>query len=115
MIQVLVNSIIYASEIAIIAVGISPCYSILRFANFAHIQYAVVGGYATYVGARLGLPLVAAVAASAAFVGLLAVVVDMLVFSRLRAIAPERKMIVSWPSSAPTAPASRRCSRRRQG
>ena len=96
MVQVLVNSIIYASEIAIIAVGISLCYSILRFANFAHIQYAVVGGYATYVGARLGLPLVAAVVASAVFVGGLAVLVDALVFSRLRAIAPEGKMIVSW-------------------
>ena len=95
-IQVLVNSIIYASEIAIIAVGISLSYSILRFANFAHIQYAVVGGYATYVGARLGLPIVAAVAASAVFVGGLAILIDMLVFSRLRAIAPEGKMIVSW-------------------
>lgn len=96
MIQVLVNSIIYASEIAIIAVGISLSYSILRFANFAHIQYAVVGGYATYVGVRLGLPIVAAVAASAAFVGSLAILIDVLVFSRLRAIAPEGKMIVSW-------------------
>jgi len=95
-IQVLVNSIIYASEIAIIAVGISLSYSILRFANFAHIQYAVVGGYATYVGVRLGLPIVAAVAASAAFVGSLAILIDVLVFSRLRAIAPEGKMIVSW-------------------
>ena len=94
--QVLANSIIYASMIAIIAVGISLSYSILRFANFAHIQYAVVGGYMTYAGTRLGLPIVAAVAASAVFVGLLAIVVDALVFSRLRAIAPEGKMIVSW-------------------
>ncbi len=96
MIQVFVNSIVYASMIAIIAVGVSLSYSILRFANFAHIQYAVVGGYATYVGTRLGLPIVAAVAASAVVVGLLAVLVDVLVFSRLRTIAPEGKMIVSW-------------------
>jgi branched-subunit amino acid ABC-type transport system permease component len=95
-IQVFVNSIVYASMIAIIAVGVSLSYSILRFANFAHIQYAVVGGYATYVGTRLGLPIVAAVAASAVVVGLLAVLVDVLVFSRLRTIAPEGKMIVSW-------------------
>ena len=96
MIQVLANSIIYASMIAIIAVGISLSYSILRFANFAHIQYAVVGGYVTYLGTTLGLPIVVAVAASALVVGLLAIVVDALVFSRLRAIAPEGKMIVSW-------------------
>ena len=61
MLQVLVNSIIYASEIAIIAVGVSLTYSILRFANFAHVQFAVVGGYLTYVFARpLGLPLLPA-------------------------------------------------------
>lgn len=96
MIQVVVNSIVYASMIAIIAVGVSLSYSILRFANFAHIQYAVVGGYATYLGTRLGLPLVVAVAASAVVVGLLAVLVDVLVFSRLRNIAAEGKMIVSW-------------------
>jgi branched-subunit amino acid ABC-type transport system permease component len=94
--QVLVNSIVYASEIAIIAVGIALSYSILRFANFAHIQYAVVGGYATHVVAALGLPIVVAIALGAGFVGGLAVVVDALVFSRLRAIAPEGKMIVSW-------------------
>jgi branched-subunit amino acid ABC-type transport system permease component len=94
--QVLVNSIVYASEIAIIAVGIALSYSILRFANFAHIQYAVVGGYATHVGAALGLPIVVAIALGAVFVGGLAVLVDALVFSRLRAIAPEGKMIVSW-------------------
>jgi len=35
--------------IAIIAVGVSLSYSILRFANFAHIQYAVVGGYASSI------------------------------------------------------------------
>lgn len=96
MIQVFVNSIIYASEIAIVAVGISLAYSILRFANFAHIQFAVVGGYATYVATELGLPLILAVPASAVFVGGLAVVVDVLVFSRLRHISPEGKMIVSW-------------------
>jgi branched-subunit amino acid ABC-type transport system permease component len=94
--QVLVNSIVYASEIAIIAVGIALSYSILRFANFAHIQYAVVGGYATHVGVALDLPIVAAIALGAAFVGGLAVLVDALVFGRLRAIAPEGKMIVSW-------------------
>ena len=94
--QVLVNSIVYASEIAIIAVGIALSYSILRFANFANIQYAVVGGYATDVGITLGLPIVIGIALGAVFVGGLAVLVDALVFSRLRAIAPEGKMIVSW-------------------
>ena len=57
MTQILANSIVYASEIAIIAVGVALSYSILRFANFAHVQFAVVGGYLTYTFAVLaGLP-----------------------------------------------------------
>jgi branched-subunit amino acid ABC-type transport system permease component len=95
--QVLINSLVYASMIAVIAVGVALCYSILRFANFAHIQFTVVGGYLTYSFAAIpGLPLVAAVALSAAATGLIAVLTDVLVFSRLRDITPEGKMIVSW-------------------
>ena len=59
--QVTVNAAIYAGEIAIIAVGLALTYSILRFANFAHIQLAVLGGYLSYALAGAGLPLPAAV------------------------------------------------------
>ena len=99
MIQVLVNSIVYASEIAVIAVGVSLCYSILRFANFAHIQLAIVGGYLTYTFATLPglvLPLPVAVFLAAIATGLIAVLIDVIVFSRIRTISPEGKMIVSW-------------------
>jgi branched-subunit amino acid ABC-type transport system permease component len=95
--QVLVNSLIYASEIAVIALGISLSYSILRFANFAHIQFAVVGGYLTYVFAvMLGLPLIVATAISVVLTGCLAIVVDHLVFRRIRHASAEGKMIASW-------------------
>lgn len=97
MTQVLVNSIIYASEIAIMAVGVALTSSILRFANFAHVQFAVVGGYLAYsFSALAGLPIVPAAVLSAALTGGLAVLVDGLVFRRLRDISPEGKMIVSW-------------------
>ncbi|GLK84152.1 branched-chain amino acid ABC transporter permease [Ancylobacter defluvii] len=97
MLQVLLNSLVYASMIAVIAVGVALCYSILRFANFAHIQFAVVGGYLTYSFAAIpGMPLPAALALSAVATGLIAILVDFLVFSRLRDITPEGKMIVSW-------------------
>ena len=95
--QILANSIVYASEIAIIAVGVALSYSILRFANFAHVQFAVVGGYLTYTFAVLaGLPVVLATAISMVLTGGLAVAIDRAVFRRLRAISPEGKMIVSW-------------------
>lgn len=93
---VLANSLIYASEIAIIAVGVALVYSILRFANFAHIQYAVLGGYLSYSATLAGLAIVPAVAVSAVATGIVAVVIDRLVFRPLRHIAPEGKMIVSW-------------------
>lgn len=99
MIQVFINSIVYASEIAIIAVGVSLCYSILRFANFAHIQLAIVGGYLSYSFATipgLTLPLPLAILASAIVTGFIAILIDVLVFSRIRDISPEGKMIVSW-------------------
>ena len=97
MLQVLLNSIIYASEIAIMAVGVSLTFSVLRFANFAHVQFAVVGGYLTYAfSVYLGVPIVLATLVSAVLTGGFAVLVDLAVFRRLRDIAPEGKMIVSW-------------------
>lgn len=97
MLQVFINSIVYASEIAVIAVGVSLSYSVLRFANFAHIQLAIVGGYLTYSFAMIpGLPIVIAVLLAAIGTGIVAVLIDVLVFSRLRGISAEGKMIVSW-------------------
>ncbi len=97
MLQVVFNSVIYASEIAIMAVGVSLTFSVLRFANFAHVQFAVVGGYLTYVlSVLLGLPIVLGTLLSAILTGGLAVLVDLAVFRRLRDISPEGKMIVSW-------------------
>jgi branched-chain amino acid transport system permease protein len=95
--QVLVNSLIYGSEIAVIALGVSLSFSILRFANFAHIQLAVVGGYLTYLLAQpLGMPLVPAALVSIVLTGALAVLIDHLVFRHLRDASPEGKMIASW-------------------
>jgi branched-subunit amino acid ABC-type transport system permease component len=97
MTQILADSLIYAAEIAIIAMGVALSFSILRFANFAHVQLAVVGAYLSYAANRsLGLGLPLAVLAGVLATGMIAVMVDRLVFSRLRDISPEGKMIVSW-------------------
>jgi branched-subunit amino acid ABC-type transport system permease component len=97
MTQILVDAIIYAAEIAIIAVGVALCFSILRFANFAHVQFAVVGAYLSFAADQsLGLPLPVAVLGGVVATGLIAVLTDRLVFARLRHISPEGKMIASW-------------------
>jgi branched-subunit amino acid ABC-type transport system permease component len=97
MTQILVDAIVYAAEIAIIAMGVALCYSILRFANFAHVQFAVVGAYLSFAANQFfGVILPFAVVVGVLATGLIAVLVDWLVFSRLRDISPEGKMIVSW-------------------
>lgn len=97
MIQILFNTLIYGSEIAIIAVGVALSYSILRFANFAHVQFAVAGAYIAFsLSQYAGVPVWLATVLAALFTGLFAVLVDWLVFARLRNITPEGKMIVSW-------------------
>lgn len=97
MTQILADAIIYAAEIAIIAIGVALCYAVLRFANFAHVQFAVVGAYLSYAAnQQLGLLLPVAILAGVVATGLLAVLIDRMVFARLRRITPEGKMIVSW-------------------
>jgi len=95
--QAVLNSLVLASEIAIIALGVSLAFSLLRFANFAHVQLAVVGAYLAWVlTVTLGVPVVLAGLLSLPLVGLLAMLIDGLVFRPLRAASAETKMIASW-------------------
>src|SRR5215207_5277354 len=84
-VQVLVNSLITASELGIIAIGLTLTLSLLRFANFAHVETAVVGAYLAWVlnvqlGVNFGLSMLAAVLA----VGLFGILVDRAVFRVFR-------------------------------
>ena len=97
MTQALINAIVLAGEIAVIALGVSLSFSLLRFANFAHVQLAVVGAYLAWVLAGpVGLPISLAIACSLPLTGLLAVLIDALAFRRLRGASAEAKMIASW-------------------
>ncbi|WP_108659127.1 branched-chain amino acid ABC transporter permease [Acuticoccus kandeliae] len=96
MLQLLINAAIYAAEIAVIATGLALTFSILRFANFAHVQFAIVGGYFSYAFAAMGLWLPFAILLSAIVVGFGAIGIHRLVFRPLADLAPEGKMIVSW-------------------
>lgn len=99
--QAIMDGLIAGSMIGLGAVGITLTYSILRFANFAHGELISSGAYfalmaASALGALLGgltAPLepfsfgwALPIAAVAAFVlnGLLALVIDWLLFGRLR-------------------------------
>jgi branched-subunit amino acid ABC-type transport system permease component len=97
MMQALLNAVVLAAEIAVIALGVSLTFSLLRFANFAHVQLAVVGAYVAWVfTGPLGLPVLLAVLLSLPLAGLLAILIDALVFRPLRGASAETKMIASW-------------------
>ncbi|NIW10719.1 MAG: branched-chain amino acid ABC transporter permease [Gammaproteobacteria bacterium] len=83
--QVIINSIIRASELSLIAIGLTLVYDLLKFANFAHTEYAVVGVYLAFIfNVNLGLSIFTAVLLSAILTGLIAISIDRMVFRRMR-------------------------------
>ncbi len=100
MLQLVADGIVVGSTIALGAVGLTLAYSILRFANFTHGEYLTWGAYfaltaltglAAAIGPAapigpfsFGWPLLAALAVAAALTAALALLVDALLFARLR-------------------------------
>ena len=102
MTQTLVDGLISGSMIGLGAIGITLTYSILRFANFAHgdmlswgayFAFAVAGVLSTLIPGlsesigpfSFGWSLPIALIASIILTGLLALLIDKLLFARLRA------------------------------
>lgn len=95
--QVLVNGLIEASELALLAVGLTMIYDLLRFANFTHTEFAVVGAYlALFFNVALGLDIYLAVALAAPLTGLIAIALDRAVFRRLRHASRVTLMVTSF-------------------
>jgi branched-chain amino acid transport system permease protein len=102
MLQLVSDGLVIGSVIALGAIGVTLTYSLLRFANFAHGELLTWGAYLalTFMGFFMamagvktvtpigpfsfGWPLVAAAGVSALLVALLTLVIDWLVFDRLR-------------------------------
>ena len=58
--QLAVNGIIAGSEYALLAIGLTLIYGILRLIHFAHGEVAMVGAYSAFVASVVfGLPLIA--------------------------------------------------------
>ena len=65
MAQVIVNGLYLGAQYALIALGLTLIFALMNVLNFAHGQMYVLGAFVTYaVYGQLGLPLVAALAAS---------------------------------------------------
>ncbi|MFT0533895.1 branched-chain amino acid ABC transporter permease [Castellaniella hirudinis] len=101
MIQIILDSLIRASELALIGVGLTMVYDILRFASFAHVQFGTIGAFVA-LSISLALPLPAAWAilvgalVACVITGGLGVLSDKLIFARLRNRPAAILMIASF-------------------
>jgi neutral amino acid transport system permease protein len=96
--QILLNTLVRAAELSLLAIGLTMVFDILKFANFAHTDYAVLGALIAYVFNRvLGLNLVLAIILAAFVTGWAGILIDQTIFKRLRKIGakPVTLMITS--------------------
>jgi len=83
--QVIINSIVRASELTLLSLGLTIVYDILKFANFAHTELAVVVVYlALFLNVTLGLPIIPAALLASIITGFLSIALDRAVFKRMR-------------------------------
>jgi branched-subunit amino acid ABC-type transport system permease component len=95
--QLIFDSLIRSSELALLAVGLTMVYSVLRFPNFSHVEFAPLGAYLALAGATLaGLPLALAGLIAVVFCGVAGVAADRLVFQHLRERSPIMLMIAAF-------------------
>jgi len=96
--QILVNSLIRGAELSLLAIGLTMVYDILKFANFAHTDYAILGAFFAYTFNRIiGLNLIFSVILAVFFTGIAGICIDKAIFKRLRMIGakPVTLMITS--------------------
>ncbi len=95
--QVIINSIIRGSELSLIALGLTLVYDLIKFANFAHTEYSVVGVYLAFIfNVNLGLNIFAAALFSAILTGLIGISLDRMVFRRIRDAGRVILMVASF-------------------
>lgn len=95
MVQIILDSLIFGSELALLAIGVTMVYGSLRFPNFAHVEFATVGAYLTLaLWPFCGLFL--SIALAVTITGGIGVLSDVLVFRRLRESTPILLMITSF-------------------
>ncbi|TKI07895.1 branched-chain amino acid ABC transporter permease [Martelella alba] len=95
MLQFLMDTLIRAADLSLVALGLSLVYGLVRFANIAHMQYAMVGAFVTAAGLRLGMPLSLAIVFSALVCGVLSTLLHHWVFQPLLKSGTANAMIGS--------------------
>lgn len=95
MVQFFLDTLIRAADIMLVAVGLSAVYSLARFPNVAHVQFAMVGAFITLFFFQMNLPLPVACLLSAIVVGAFSLLAHHFVFERLLNVSPAIAMVGS--------------------
>jgi branched-subunit amino acid ABC-type transport system permease component len=83
--QIVINSIVRASELTLLSLGLTIVYDVLKFANFAHTEFAVVGVYlALFLNVALGLPIIPAAIMASVATGAFSIIIDRAIFKKMR-------------------------------
>jgi branched-chain amino acid transport system permease protein len=94
--QQLINGLILGGAYALISVGLTMSFGIMKISNFAHGTIYMLGGYACYfLGARLGLPFFVSVALSMLAIGFVGILIERLVFRPIYEGPPLNDLLVS--------------------
>jgi branched-chain amino acid transport system permease protein len=94
--QQLVNGIALGSVYALVALGLTLVYGVLKVPNFAHGALYTAGAYVAFVVlTSLGYPYVVAVVAAVAVVALLGAAMERVVFRPLEGKSPVHAMIAA--------------------
>jgi branched-subunit amino acid ABC-type transport system permease component len=89
-----ITAAVFAAELALVALSFNFAYRVVGFANFAQVEYVTFGAYIALETSAL-MPMWAAGGCAVVASGLLAVVLNLSVFQRLRDASVGTRMIAS--------------------
>jgi branched-chain amino acid transport system permease protein len=96
MLQVFVDALVRASELALVAIGLTTVLGQLKFANIAQVEFATIGGFLTlYLATSAGMGLLLGTLVGVILTAVLGVALYHLVFKRLLKSGPTIAMIGS--------------------
>ncbi len=82
--QYLINGIAQGSLYAIVALGYTMVYGIIRLVNFAHGEFLMLGAFCGYFALRFHLPMPVAILASMLGAGIVALIVERFLYRPIR-------------------------------
>ncbi|WP_127716113.1 branched-chain amino acid ABC transporter permease [Halobacteriovorax sp. HLS] len=82
--QYLINGLTQGSIYALVALGYTMVYGIIKLINFAHGEFYMIGGFIGFYTISAGLPLYLALPVAMIGSGLIAVIVERLVYKPIR-------------------------------